>query len=106
MSSNVIEDVNNETDIAFDRSSYSTKMKILTEYLTNIKLNEQKVAAMDDSEKGWFSSQEIETTEEDQCNESEWMDIVDKYEDYSGNIEDAAFINFGVLWAIIDFVFN
>lgn len=100
-----VKTVDDEADMEFDKCSYNTKMKILTKYLTSVNMYEQKVAAMDDSEKGWVPSQEEigEVPQEDNFNESEWVDIM---EADSNAVENSAFVNFGVLWAIIDFVFN
>lgn len=101
--------ISDRTDTSFERSSYNTKMRMLTKYLTNLNLSEQKAAAMDDSDKGWVSSDEGSgkaSEEDDACSNSEWVDIVDTCEDDIRSVEDTAFINFGVLWAIIDFVFE
>lgn len=102
-------EASNNSDTSFDRSSYSTKMRILTKYLTNVNLSKQKAEAMDDSDKGWVSSDddpEKVSEAEEAPDDSEWVDILNKCENDLGNTEDTAFINFGVLWAIIDFVFD
>lgn len=108
-SSNTTEEASEKAD-SFDRSSYNTKMRILTKYFKAINLNAQKAEAMNDSEKGWVPSEEEigEASEGDNAGyeSDEWVDIVDKCEADLRNAEDTAFINFGVLWAIIDFVFD
>lgn len=98
-----------KADMEFDKCSYNTKMKTLTKYLTDVNINVQRAAAMDDSEKGWVpSSQEQpgEVLQDDTCSESEWVDIIDEHTADARTVEDLNFVNFGVLWAIIDFVFN
>lgn len=99
------ETVTNKADMEFDKCSFNKKIKILTKYLTNLNLHEQKTAAMNDSEKGWIPSEEEleEASQDDMCSESEWTDVIDEHDT---NVEDSAFVHFGVLWAIIDFVFN
>lgn len=102
-------EASNKSVTSFDSSSYSTKMRILTKYLTNVNLSKQRAEAMDDSDKGWVSSdEELEKVSEaeEAGDDSEWVDILNKCETDFGNTEDTAFINFGVLWAIIDFVFD
>lgn len=95
-------------DMEFDKCSYNTKMKTLTKYLTDVNISAQRTAAMDDSEKGWVPSQEQlgDGVQGDTCSESEWMDIIDEHTADARTVEDVNFVNFGVLWAIIDFVFN
>lgn len=92
------------------------KRKKITKYLTKLKLWEFRNELMNDPKKGWLphnepkaekkvSSSTIMLDSNDEV-ESDWVDIIEDDEEKLRNMEDNKFINFGVIYAIIDFIFD
>lgn len=85
--------------------------KQLLKYLRKVKRWEKRLQDMDDPNKGWLPEPEnderpTEAQTSEEFNEDEWLDIVEKDEKAIKSLEENTFVNFGVLWAIIDFVFE
>lgn len=95
-------------DTDFEKCSYNTKLQFLRKYLKDVKLQEQRELAMDDSKEGLVPSkgEDDSVVEDDATSESDWMDLGIEREEEARNVEENVFVNVGVLWAIVDFVFN
>lgn len=93
-------------DLDVEQSTRKAKLSVVQ----NLKVREQRNLDMEDSNVGWLPASEetavVEETVDEITNENEWFDILNEHTDELKTTEEQTLINFGVLWAIIDFVFD
>lgn len=76
------------------------------------KLWEKRIQDMADPRVGWSPNDENEETQEtpnendDLSEEREWVDLIETHANEIGNADEIKVLNFAVIWAIIDFVFE
>lgn len=108
-------EIKEETPKSLQTLDGQTEREKITKYLTKIKMWEFKNEQMNDPKKGWMPYKEPKVEKKVSSTimldsnddiESDWVDIIEEDEKELENMADSKFINFGVIYAIIDFIFD